>query len=128
MICQRRSVIERISSVCASPSRDQDIVGLHAIVAARAAEASGPDGALYLVDWYNPLISHGENPPRDPARWAAVCAGIVRHYNEGWAGGFRHDIRYWEIWNEPDLMTTLDQPSTTSTTLSATPSSLMVEA
>ncbi|RRB07255.1 PVC-type heme-binding CxxCH protein [Larkinella rosea] len=28
----------------------------------------GPDGALYLVDWYNPLISHGENPPRDPAR------------------------------------------------------------
>lgn len=28
----------------------------------------GPDGALYVVDWYNPLISHGENPPRDPAR------------------------------------------------------------
>ena len=28
----------------------------------------GPDGALYLVDWYNPLISHGENPPRDSAR------------------------------------------------------------
>lgn len=28
----------------------------------------GPDGALYLVDWYNPLVSHGENPPRDPAR------------------------------------------------------------
>jgi glucose/arabinose dehydrogenase/lysophospholipase L1-like esterase/azurin len=28
----------------------------------------GPDGALYIADWYNPLISHGENPPRDPAR------------------------------------------------------------
>ena len=42
------------------------------------------------------------HPPRDPARWAAVCAGIVRHYNEGWAGGFRHGIRYWEIWNEPE--------------------------
>lgn len=28
----------------------------------------GPDGALYIIDWYNPLISHGENPPRDPAR------------------------------------------------------------
>lgn len=28
----------------------------------------GPDGALYIVDWYNPLISHGENPPRDPLR------------------------------------------------------------
>ena len=42
------------------------------------------------------------HPPRDPARWAAVCAGIVRHYNEGWAGGFHHGIRYWEIWNEPE--------------------------
>ncbi|GGB97761.1 PVC-type heme-binding CxxCH protein [Dyadobacter sediminis] len=28
----------------------------------------GPDGSLYIVDWYNPLISHGENPPRDLAR------------------------------------------------------------
>jgi hypothetical protein len=27
---------------------------------------------------------------------------IVRHYNEGWANGFHHNIRYWEIWNEPD--------------------------
>jgi len=42
------------------------------------------------------------HPPRDPARWAAVCAGIVRHYNEGWAGGHRYGIRYWEIWNEPE--------------------------
>ncbi len=42
------------------------------------------------------------HPPRDPARWAAVCAGIVRHYNEGWANGFRYGIRYWEIWNEPE--------------------------
>jgi len=28
--------------------------------------------------------------------------GIIRHYNEGWARGFRHGIRYWEIWNEPE--------------------------
>ena len=42
------------------------------------------------------------HPPRNPARWAAACAGIVRHYNEGWAGGFRYGIRYWEIWNEPE--------------------------
>ncbi|MBL9134935.1 MAG: hypothetical protein JNK85_03660 [Verrucomicrobiales bacterium] len=43
------------------------------------------------------------HPPRDPEAWAAVCAGIVKHYNEGWASGFRHGIRYWEIWNEPDV-------------------------
>jgi DUF1680 family protein len=42
------------------------------------------------------------HPPRDPARWAAACAGIVRHYNQGWANGFHYGIRYWEIWNEPE--------------------------
>jgi xylan 1,4-beta-xylosidase len=43
------------------------------------------------------------NPPVDPEKWAAVCLGILRHYNEGWAGGSHHGIRYWEIWNEPDV-------------------------
>jgi hypothetical protein len=42
------------------------------------------------------------HPPADFAKWAAICCGIIRHYNEGWAGGFRHKIRYWEIWNEPE--------------------------
>lgn len=42
------------------------------------------------------------HPPADYDRWAAACLGIIRHYNEGWAGGFRHGIRHWEIWNEPE--------------------------
>ena len=29
--------------------------------------------------------------------------GIARHYQEGWAGGSRPGIAYWEIWNEPDV-------------------------
>ena len=33
---------------------------------------------------------------------AAVMAGIVRHYNEGWASGKRWGIKYWEIWSTPD--------------------------
>lgn len=41
-------------------------------------------------------------PPRDPARWAAACVGVARHYTDGWAGGFRYPVRYWEVWNEPD--------------------------
>lgn len=45
---------------------------------------------------------HYVNPPPDAAKWAAICVGIIRHYNEGWANGFRHGIRYWEIWNEPE--------------------------
>ena len=42
------------------------------------------------------------HPPADMEKWAAVCLGIIRHYNEGWAGGFHHHIRHWEIWNEPE--------------------------
>ncbi len=42
------------------------------------------------------------HPPADPERWAAICVGIVRHYNEGWAEGHAYGIRYWEIWNEPE--------------------------
>jgi hypothetical protein len=42
------------------------------------------------------------HPPKDAAKWAAICIGIIRHYNEGWANGFHHGIRYWEIWNEPE--------------------------
>ena len=41
-------------------------------------------------------------PPRDPAKWARICEHIVRHYNEGWADGFRWGLEYWEIWNEPE--------------------------
>ena len=41
-------------------------------------------------------------PPKDPQRWAEICEGVIRHYTEGWANGFHYDIKFWEIWNEPD--------------------------
>jgi len=41
-------------------------------------------------------------PPADNLKWAKICEGIIRHYNEGWANGFNYNIEYWEIWNEPD--------------------------
>ena len=44
---------------------------------------------------------HFVHPPKDFDKWAAICVNIIRHYNEGWADGFHHGIRYWEIWNEP---------------------------
>lgn len=46
---------------------------------------------------------YGTWPPKDNKKWARICEGIIRHYNEGWADGFHYGIRYWEIWNEPDL-------------------------
>lgn len=42
------------------------------------------------------------DPPKDFHKWAVICEHIIRHYTEGWADGFRYNIRYWEIWNEPD--------------------------
>ncbi len=49
--------------------------------------------------------SEGSNvdPPKDFDRYAEVVKHIVLHYNKGWANGFRYNIRYWEVWNEPDL-------------------------
>ena len=45
----------------------------------------------------------GTYPPKDFLKWARICEHIIRHYTEGWADGFTHDIEYWEIWNEFDL-------------------------
>ena len=42
-------------------------------------------------------------PPKDFNKYAAIAKHIVLHYNRGWARGFHYRIRYWEIWNEPDL-------------------------
>ena len=41
-------------------------------------------------------------PPKDYAKWARICEHIILHYNHGWADGYEWNIRYWEIWNEPD--------------------------
>ena len=40
--------------------------------------------------------------PEDFDKVAETFAGTIRHYNKGWANGFDWNIRYWEIWNEPD--------------------------
>jgi len=50
---------------------------------------------------------HHTAVPADPEQWARICVGIVGHYNDGWADGFRHGIDHWEIWNEPDIGDTM---------------------
>ena len=55
------------------------------------------------IENYHPSIGPRRSiPPTDPHKWAVICEHIIRHYNEGWADGYRMDIEYWEIWNEPD--------------------------
>ena len=48
------------------------------------------------------IKSYRIDPPTDPYKWAVICEHIIRHYTEGWADGFKYNIKYWEIWNEPD--------------------------
>ncbi len=42
-------------------------------------------------------------PPADFEKWAKVCVNVIRHYNDGWADGKKYGIRYFEVWNEPDI-------------------------
>ena len=49
------------------------------------------------------------DPPKDFAKWARICEHVIRHYTEGWAGGFRHTITHWEIWNEPENWETAER-------------------
>lgn len=61
-------------------------------------------GALVIFrlgySWSDPPRN---SPPADYDKWADVCLHIVKHCNEGWANGMNRTIRYWEIWNEPDI-------------------------
>lgn len=72
----------------------------------RATEAAGTKTFYRLGS----RIEHGPKkyntlPPKDFHKWAVICEHIICHYTEGWADGFRYDMEYWEIWNEPDLTT-----------------------
>jgi xylan 1,4-beta-xylosidase len=100
-----------------------DVVDVHAIFPDPQADPSNPgsydfersdeyvrathDCGAAIVYRLGESIEHQKakryaHPPRDPQKWAAVCAGIVRHYTQGWAKGMKLPIKYWEIWNEPD--------------------------
>lgn len=100
-----------------------DVVDLHAVFPDPSADPADPRSYTFAKtdDYLAAVVASGSgvvyrlgesiehtkkkyhvHPPADPARWAAACVGIVRHYNEGWAGGHRYGIRYWEVWNEPE--------------------------
>jgi hypothetical protein len=55
-----------------------------------------------LGESIEPWTRYHNHPPKDAQKWAKICVNIIRHYNEGWANGFHHGIKYWEIWNEPE--------------------------
>ena len=48
------------------------------------------------------IVGATADPPADIDKFAEIARHVVLHYNKGWNKGYRHAIRYWEIWNEPD--------------------------
>lgn len=54
------------------------------------------------IENYYEIKAYNIYPPKDYEKWARICEHIVRHYNEGWASGYHMNIKYWEIWNEPE--------------------------
>ncbi|MBQ0101385.1 MAG: hypothetical protein KBT31_01130 [Firmicutes bacterium] len=42
-------------------------------------------------------------PPKDYKKWARICEGVIAHYCEGWADGYKDAVEYFEIWNEPEF-------------------------
>lgn len=100
-----------------------DIVDIHSIFPDLNADPLSPASYRFARtdDYMKPIIAAGRgivyrlgesiehtkrkhfvHPPRDYDRWANICLGIIRHYNDGWADGHHYQIRYWEIWNEPE--------------------------
>lgn len=68
-----------------------------------AIQASGCEAYYRLgetIEWGSKKYT--ANPPKDFAKWARICEHIIMHYNEGWADGFTYNLKYWEIWNEPE--------------------------
>jgi len=57
---------------------------------------------ITIENWAN-IKAYHVFPPKDFQKWAEICEHIIRHYNEGWANGYHYGIKYWEIWNEPDV-------------------------
>ena len=100
-----------------------DIVDMHAVFPNAAADPERAASYQFQLtdDYLKPIVNSGSAivyrlgesiehtkrkyrvaPPADYDKWAAACLGIIRHYNEGWADGFKYNIKYWEIWNEPE--------------------------
>ena len=54
------------------------------------------------IENHHAIKAYRIHPPKDFEKFARICEGVIRHYNEGWADGFQYNIEYWEIWNEPE--------------------------
>jgi hypothetical protein len=74
------------------------VAGTGADILYRLGHSAGGFG--FGRGWPYPGKRPGNLRPADFDQWVAICLGVIRHYNDGWANGFHHGIRKWEVWNE----------------------------
>ncbi len=68
-----------------------------------AIKESGAEIYLRLGESRDPYeIKPRLKPHLPPEKWARVCEKIIDHYNRGWGCGFKHGIKYVEIWSGAD--------------------------
>jgi len=72
-------------------------------------ESMGVDAYFRLGTSYpnEQYVIQPNNPPLDPdgihfSNFAELCRRTVMHCNGDWDNGLNMNIRYWEIWNEPE--------------------------
>ena len=71
----------------------------------RTREETGLDVFFRLgtsIEHSGPKVHFNSLIPEDFDKVAETFAATIRHYNRGWANGYNWNIKYWEIWNEPD--------------------------
>ena len=69
----------------------------------RAIRDTGADIILRLGESTDPFPKKlYANTPSDLEKWASVCEHIVMHYNEGFAGGYKMNLKHFEIFGGAD--------------------------
>ena len=110
------------ASYCAAYGGGEWVVDVHRVFPDFDADENNPENYLFppTDSLIKALFDHGTepyfrlgasiehwhkkgtHPPKDYDKWARICEKIILHYTKGWADGFEYNIKYWEIWNEPD--------------------------
>jgi len=75
-----------------------------------AIVAGGLEPYLRIGDSWNNATPPANTHER--ANWVQAAVNVVRHYREGLWNGFEANIRYVEVWNEPDNPQFWPQPHT----------------
>ena len=69
----------------------------------KAIKDSGTEIFLSLGESENPYPKNPRHlPPHDTEKLGDVFCGIIAHYNEGWASGFKFNIKFCEIYPGAD--------------------------